>query len=161
TQWNDGPFDGRRVHFGREVHRRRGLARSNSIHPDPVTSQLQRHHARELPYTRLRAAIRRTALENLPVENAADIDDPSTDALRNHVSRRYLRANEGPCQIHSNDVPPFLQRDFEESSAVIDSCVIDEGIHSTQLPDQTLDRGTRIQRIGQVLRGDGRTHTEL
>ena len=120
----------------RAGHRRGDLAGRDGVDRDAVLPELERHDLGEQAQPALGGAVGGRLRQRDVLVDRGDVDDPARGSRVDHDPRGLLRAQEGPGEVHVEDVLPVLERELEKRRALADAGVVHEDVEPAELVGQ-------------------------
>ena len=128
-------------------------ARADRVHGDVVLGQLVRRDVGHRDHRALARGIGRVGGLGVALAgDRGDVDDPPAPALRHHLPRDPLRAEEHALGVDPVQPVPGRLADLEEAAVLGERRVVHQNVDAFSSPHGALDQGVDVIEIAQVRR---------
>src|SRR5271157_6460189 len=81
-----------------------------------------------------------------------DVKDGAAAALPDHVPQAGTGRQEGPVEVHGQDLPPVSEREVDQRGDVLDTGVADQDVDAAESSGDLVDTGIDLRLVGDVHR---------
>src|SRR4029453_18866587 len=137
------------VHRGK-VDRGRYGAGADTHDEDVMRRQFDPRRARQHAYATLGQTIGGVARHRPVLVYGADVDDAAPAALRDHLLRSELRAEEGALQVDRQHPVILLLGRVEHGGTRLNAGVVDHDVHAAELLDGGVDELVQVSDLADI-----------